>query len=445
MENSFRNVLLLEDDIELGNGIKLSLEKTGEFRVTYNHSVIEALGSSQHDIFETFILDLHTSDGGARTFLTNCNGSVKDKEVLVTTGYDPKLKEYVELRRLGVNEVLRKPFNLSLLQSLIGQNKYDRTHLLNDDQGIRYIVDTLESRIIPEVRSLVATGSRHTTAQTMPDELTDLDLDFVTEDEIRDETKKIELKQRLKNLLDRASKESNYPLRGWLKNSYHFISGRLMSESIDINKKSPEIGDLISGAIADQTKITGVTLWGEDFLSLLTPRIESWQSWAYFISERYKLPKFNKGIGTEEILRRISKRILRWQYAVIISSGTTLWDYVKNRNIKMKSFYDMILEKSQEDKEKMLVYTDDPQNHLNALEIALILKTMSPAVYSINPSSEEHRELIRLNRKFTRDVEDHLKSVYIGSLNKMPEEHGEKINSKMIKYIELCKQYQSER
>jgi len=75
----------------------------------------------------------------------------------------------------------------------------------------------------------------------------------------------------------------------------------------------------------------------------------------------------------------------------------------------------------------------------------LILKTMSPAVYSINPSSEEHRELIRLNRKFTRDVEDHLKSVYIGSLNKMPEEHGEKINSKMIKYIELCKQYQSER
>lgn len=151
-------VLLVEDDILIGNGLKMGLPKHGFSIDWFKDGVIgrDALSSADYD---AVILDLGLPGVDGLDILRGWRGSGSDIPVLILTARDA-LGQRVEGLNLGADDYLCKPFDLeevaARLRALIRRRHGTPTRLL----GHGSVSFAPESRTVALDGTPVALGSK---------------------------------------------------------------------------------------------------------------------------------------------------------------------------------------------------------------------------------------------------------------------------------------------
>ena len=102
------NILLVEDDIELGNGIRIALVDQG-FVVVWVRRLAEAEQEVDTGLTDVVLLDLGLPDGDGLTLLKRLRRERKTLPVLVLTARDALADRLAGLDG-GADDYLVKPF-----------------------------------------------------------------------------------------------------------------------------------------------------------------------------------------------------------------------------------------------------------------------------------------------------------------------------------------------
>ncbi len=111
------NILLVEDDLDLANGIRLALQDNG-ITVSWVRRIDYAEQAIQTDVCDLILLDLGLPDGDGLTFLAKLRRNKNPKPVLILTARDTLSDRLAGLDG-GADDYLVKPFELPELLSRI--------------------------------------------------------------------------------------------------------------------------------------------------------------------------------------------------------------------------------------------------------------------------------------------------------------------------------------
>lgn len=112
-----KNILIVEDDIALSNGIALAL-KSDDMKFVQVYNIDDAEQHLNHVNFELIILDLNLPDGSGLDLLQKIRETsmvsvivltAKDMETDIVTGFE-----------LGADDYITKPFSLMVLRARVG-------------------------------------------------------------------------------------------------------------------------------------------------------------------------------------------------------------------------------------------------------------------------------------------------------------------------------------
>jgi two-component system, OmpR family, response regulator QseB len=111
------NILLVEDDLDLANGIRLALQDNG-MTVSWVRRIDYAEQALQTDVCDLILLDLGLPDGDGLAFLAKLRRNKNPKPVLILTARDTLSDRLAGLDG-GADDYLVKPFELAELLSRI--------------------------------------------------------------------------------------------------------------------------------------------------------------------------------------------------------------------------------------------------------------------------------------------------------------------------------------
>jgi two-component system response regulator QseB len=111
------NLLLLEDDLELGNGVRIALEDQG-MSVTWVRRLADALQALESRPCDLVLLDLGLPDGDGLSLLARLRRGADSTPVLILTARDALADRLAGLDR-GADDYLVKPFALEELVSRV--------------------------------------------------------------------------------------------------------------------------------------------------------------------------------------------------------------------------------------------------------------------------------------------------------------------------------------
>ncbi|MBX3606998.1 MAG: response regulator [Piscinibacter sp.] len=111
------NILLVEDDLELGNGVRIALEDEG-MKVTWLRRVQEAARALDDALVDLVLLDLGLPDGDGLSLLARLRRARDTTPVLVLTARDA-LEDRLAGLDGGADDYLVKPFALAELVSRV--------------------------------------------------------------------------------------------------------------------------------------------------------------------------------------------------------------------------------------------------------------------------------------------------------------------------------------
>lgn len=110
------NILIVEDDIALSNGIALALKSE-----TYNFNKASTLSSTRNQIdtcdFDLILLDINLPDGNGLKFLEDFR-KVSSVPVIILTANDMET-DIVTGLEMGANDYVTKPFSLMILRARV--------------------------------------------------------------------------------------------------------------------------------------------------------------------------------------------------------------------------------------------------------------------------------------------------------------------------------------
>lgn len=140
------DILIIEDDSALNEGIVLGLGKTS-YRFTQCFTLQEARAAVSRKEFGLVILDINLPDGNGYDFLKEYRQSCS-RPVLMLTANDLEMNEVMGFE-LGANDYVTKPFSLAVLRARIenllrlaaadyGRGRYADEHLLLDTVRMVY-------------------------------------------------------------------------------------------------------------------------------------------------------------------------------------------------------------------------------------------------------------------------------------------------------------------
>jgi two-component system response regulator QseB len=109
------NVLLIEDDIDIGNGVRIALADQG-MTVIWVRRLADALASLEVTAHDIVLLDLGLPDGDGITLLQRLRRERKTLPVLILTARDSLSDKLLGLDA-GADDYLVKPFALAELLS----------------------------------------------------------------------------------------------------------------------------------------------------------------------------------------------------------------------------------------------------------------------------------------------------------------------------------------
>jgi two-component system, OmpR family, response regulator QseB len=111
------NILLVEDDLELGNGVRIALEDQG-MSVTWVRRLLEATQALEASPCDLVLLDLGLPDGDGLTLLTRLRRNQDAMPVLILTARDA-LQDRLGGLDSGADDYMVKPFALAELVSRV--------------------------------------------------------------------------------------------------------------------------------------------------------------------------------------------------------------------------------------------------------------------------------------------------------------------------------------
>lgn len=111
------NILLVEDDIDLGSGVRIALTDQG-MTVTWVRRLREALESLETTVHDIVLLDLGLPDGDGSTLLAKVRRERQAMPVLILTARDA-LSDRLHGLDSGADDYLVKPFALAELLSRV--------------------------------------------------------------------------------------------------------------------------------------------------------------------------------------------------------------------------------------------------------------------------------------------------------------------------------------
>lgn len=109
------NILLVEDDLDFGNGIRVALSDQA-MKVVWVRRLTEAMGSLQSQAHDIVLLDLGLPDGDGITLLKHLRRNRETMPVLIMTARDALSDRLLGLDS-GADDYLVKPFALAELLS----------------------------------------------------------------------------------------------------------------------------------------------------------------------------------------------------------------------------------------------------------------------------------------------------------------------------------------
>jgi two-component system, OmpR family, response regulator QseB len=111
------NILLVEDDLELGNGVRIALVDQG-FSVVWVRRLMDAEHELEASLTDLVLLDLGLPDGDGLALLKKLRRELKTLPVLILTARDA-LDDRLAGLDCGADDYLVKPFALAELLSRI--------------------------------------------------------------------------------------------------------------------------------------------------------------------------------------------------------------------------------------------------------------------------------------------------------------------------------------
>lgn len=110
-----KNILIVEDDKKLNDGIKLALRS--EYACVQAYSVQEAKGLYKEGKFNLILLDVNLPDGDGIAFMTEIRQADSIPIILLTAN---KMEmDIVSGLELGANDYITKPFSLMVLRARV--------------------------------------------------------------------------------------------------------------------------------------------------------------------------------------------------------------------------------------------------------------------------------------------------------------------------------------
>lgn len=110
-----KNILIVEDDKKLNDGIKLALRK--EFSCEQAFSVQTAFEKYQTQEFDLILLDVNLPDGNGIDFMVNIRK--KDTIPIILLTSNKMEMDIVVGLELGANDYITKPFSLMVLRARV--------------------------------------------------------------------------------------------------------------------------------------------------------------------------------------------------------------------------------------------------------------------------------------------------------------------------------------
>lgn len=124
-----QNILLLEDDAVLGNGIRLALQR--EDLGVHVFSTLAAGLAASHENYDLMILDVNLPDGSGLAFMEQVRKE-SDVPIILLTANDLET-DIVTGLEAGADDYITKPFSLAVLRARVAaqlrRGKADRTEL----------------------------------------------------------------------------------------------------------------------------------------------------------------------------------------------------------------------------------------------------------------------------------------------------------------------------
>ena len=108
-------ILLLEDDITLGNGIKMVLK---ESQVVLVHTLEDARKTLKNNEFDLLILDINLPDGSGLDLMREQKNLSLDTPIILLTANDMEI-DIVSGLELGADDYITKPFSLAIFRARV--------------------------------------------------------------------------------------------------------------------------------------------------------------------------------------------------------------------------------------------------------------------------------------------------------------------------------------
>ena len=112
-----KHILLVEDDIALGQGIAMALQ-IPETEITVCRSLREARQALSSRTFILLILDINLPDGSGLTLLRERKALRPEVPILLLTANDLEIDEVAGLES-GADDYITKPFSLAVLRARV--------------------------------------------------------------------------------------------------------------------------------------------------------------------------------------------------------------------------------------------------------------------------------------------------------------------------------------
>ena len=113
---SMQNILLVEDDVTLANGIRLALQNSS-LQITLRHTLIESRNVFDHDSFDLLILDINLPDGSGLDLLNEVR-KISAIPIILLTANDMEMDIVTGLES-GADDYITKPFSLAVLRARV--------------------------------------------------------------------------------------------------------------------------------------------------------------------------------------------------------------------------------------------------------------------------------------------------------------------------------------
>ena len=141
-----QKILLVEDDITLGNGIRLALQNAS-LQITLCHTLAEARGIFERERIDLLILDINLPDGSGLDLLNEVR-KTSAVPIILLTANDMEMDIVTGLES-GADDYITKPFSLAVLRARVNaqlRRSISAKSTCTEIDGFQFDFDRMEFR-----------------------------------------------------------------------------------------------------------------------------------------------------------------------------------------------------------------------------------------------------------------------------------------------------------